>query len=254
MRPKAALAVPTSNVIRKCRCWRHRQTIHRFRRFHRFANAPRLDRAFAEYARQADSGEPVDREAFLAEYADVAEKLRAYVAAIDQADGWSRATVGQVFQPDIQAGKSDLPLHDARTLPPDDVERVVAPETVVYGDEPAPRLPLGTRVRYFGDYELLDEIARGEMGVVYKARQVKLNRLVALKMILAEPKRTFMIDNDVENMVCWTHGDNSLGTVCHDRDARLDSRNAAKTTAARYGVRQGVDHVPSGNPGKGRRR
>jgi WD40 repeat protein len=114
------------------------------------------------YLQAVDAGQAPDRAELLKRHPELAAELEAFFR--DQA---SLDRLAHSLKPALPIAAADS---EVATMPPDPT---------------APATDLPEKVRYFGDYELLEEIARGGMGVVYKARQVSLNRLVALKMILA---------------------------------------------------------------------
>jgi WD40 repeat protein/tRNA A-37 threonylcarbamoyl transferase component Bud32 len=114
----------------------------------------RVDAVIAGYLDAVAAGQAPDRQALLAAHTELADDLAAFFADHDGVKHLARAP--------------HVPLSTTGSA----------------GTTTAGPAPLET-IRYFGDYELLEEIARGGMGVVYKARQRSLNRIVALKMILA---------------------------------------------------------------------
>jgi WD40 repeat protein len=122
----------------------------------------RLDAIVAAYLREVAAGRAVDRQELLSRHPELAAELAAF------------------FRDEDQFGRFVAPLRDngPASQPPTAAQAKDRPA------EPS-SATLDLSRPLFGDYELLGEIAHGGMGVVFKARQVSLNRLVALKMILA---------------------------------------------------------------------
>jgi len=131
----------------------------------------RVNEAIAAYLDAVERGEPPDRDKFLADHADLAAEWNTFLASRSQ----SRMATLHVAPG--STSQSRAPDSRPKQYASDPNEATV---TFQQRDIPAARKVL----QNFGDYELMQEIARGGMGVVYKARQVTLNRVVAVKMIL----------------------------------------------------------------------
>jgi WD40 repeat protein/serine/threonine protein kinase len=136
----------------------------------------RLNAILASWLEAAESGQALDEREFIARYPEFAPELSRHIAT------WKH--FAPFRSPDNRGG--DTP-HSPSATPRSANDTSPSPGAETLS-------PVG-EARFFADYELLEEIGRGGMGVVFKARQKGPNRLVALKMVRGD---RFMSDEDVQ--------------------------------------------------------
>jgi hypothetical protein len=159
----------------------------------------RLDEVIGTFLVAVDAGQNPDVRKWLARHPELCPELADFFA--------DRERVDVLVEP-LRAAPTDRTGHptvsmvadhgDSNVSPPPmsltSTERAAGGAECRDDDGASAALPAGTPVRYIGDYELQNVLGEGGMGIVYKARQISLNRSVALKMIKAT---RFASDDDL---------------------------------------------------------
>jgi serine/threonine-protein kinase len=123
------------------------------------ASDDRLAEVLAACLEAVENGPALDRPALLARYPEFAFELERFFAQHDQLDRLA-APLREMAQAETPEPSGPTAATGAAAGTSETIE-----------------------VHSFGDYELLEEIGRGGMGVVWKARQKSLNRWVAVKLL-----------------------------------------------------------------------